>query len=308
LSQEAADTPLLSWLQTIPDIGRAFLSFIFEPSTFGHHWMANPSGRPSSWTALGSCLTTSAVLYGAYALIAKKSVLRGLDGQMPPENQGAEERVAKPRIASVSALRHFVRSGPTRLEQGIEKNFGLGFELPESGAKGLNVPQRLLLHVAWSDIVLEDVVPNSFTAKSTKTLFLVTLALVAAFCSFLPAWGLGTSAAFADVLPLTVVGMAFWFFYLSITFFVVATVFGRFLPERQADSGCAWLLLLFALAVGVPSYSFYESFKVVYAFSNFRMCLCLLAGIILSAYIAPIVFVPACYVWLKIGSLIDKLI
>ena len=290
MSQEASDTPILSWFQSIPEIGRAFLSFFFEPSTFGRHWMISPSERPSVWVAIGCCLTTCAVLYATNRLIAKKSLLRQLAPEMPEASHGGTERIAHPRIVSITNW----------------ASFGIGFALPEADTKGLDVPQRMFLRVAWSYILLDDVVPNSFAAKSTQMLFIIAVGVVTALCSFVPAWAFRTSARFTDVLPLAIVETTFWFSYLAIAFFIAATTLRSFLDKTNTDSGCLTFLIFVAVFAGIPFHSFFESFKAVYAFGNIRMCLSLLGAVILSTFVAPIVFAPVCYVWLRIGALLDK--
>lgn len=318
-----ADEPIISWLKPLPQVGRDFTHYLTRPREFTATWMATPSTRLSPWIVLGTSLTIIAVLYAIYARIFRSTPLRRLFPDPPPEErQGITQgEPANPRIVGFGMKT--IETGRSVDGQvtsyGESRGFGFAVTFPESLIKGTQAPQIMVFKLGLLHMVVADVIPESVTSKSTQTLFLIIFSVIAAISSFPCAWLLHTTTSFVDAFHFTVITASYWLFFWSLLLLLAVLVvrdllkidvikrFQNTISPRQFAVSCVLTLLWVVIAFLPIVRSVYLSYKELYSVSHWQMVFIIFGSMVLSAIVAPVIFVPFCFVWLKVRSVLEAM-
>jgi hypothetical protein len=317
------DVPIISWLQSLPSVGRGFARFLLNPREFTVNWVTDPLTRPSPWTALVSSLTAVAFLYTIYAAVFRSTPLHRL-WPGPPAEEGKGEghkRESKPRIVGFGMK--FIEAA--RSPDGVATSYGeypgiaFGMTIPEVTSKGTHVPQVMIFRLGVLNMVVADMIPDSFTTKSTQALFLIIFALIATICSFPIAWLLGTTSTLSDVFAFTISTFTFSFLFWSLLILLAVLLVIDILKIDVAkrfqcvESGSQFaissllVLLWVAIAFLPVTRSIYVSYKELYSVSHWQMIMVFFGSMVLSVLIAPVIFVPFYYVWLKVRNIFEAI-
>lgn len=318
------DAPIISWLKTVPRVGKDFVHFLWSPTEFTSTWVANPSTRPSPWIVLASSLTFVAVVYAVYRAIFRSTPLRRVFPDLPVESGKSTTKSPplKPRIVGFGMKEIKVGRSLSGEVTSYSESWGLRFgaRFPEALTKGTRTPQFMVLKLGIIQMVVADIIPESFTTKSTQTLFLIIFGFIAAISSFPCALFLGTTSTFADAFAFTIVASTYCLLFESLLILIavllvrdlfridivkrfrsVKTIIVQFVVGRIV--ALLWITIAFFPIIR----SVYASYKQLYSFDHWQMIVLVFGSAFFSAVVTPVIFIPFCYIWLRFRGVVEAM-
>jgi len=322
LYHQESDFPVLSIVEALPKLVRNTVSFLWTPKEFTTRWMQLTQDRISGWAVLASCLAIVSLLYGIYAIVFKTTPLHRMFPSPPHSNGEVAQQRVKPRFVAFGFKTREVGLGTGGVVIS-ETNFNLSplpsFRFPEGAQKGIEEPQLLLFSAGIINVLVADVVPAGFASKTGQTLFAGLFALITTLCLFPAAFVLGSRTIMAEVFGFTLTAFSYsalWGATLVLAAVLLVVDILRIDPVKKIGAinspreiavfflvSAIWNALVFV----PPCRSLYVAYRVVFGFNNLRMWAAMGLSFFLSAVVAPLVFIPALYIWLKGREVIERL-
>jgi hypothetical protein len=238
----------------------------------------------------------------------------------PQSKREVPQETVKPRFVEFSLKTRSLFRGADG-SVGSTTNFNWSplpsFSFPEA-KEGLQKPQLLVFKVGIINVLVADVIPAGFATKTATTYFLPLYALIMTLCLFPAAHALGSRTNIADAFDFTLTALSYCLLWLATLLLgavlLVADILRINLVKKFAAIKSGREFAIFFLAtviwnglVFLPvARSLYVAYQVVYGFGNLKMWGAVGLAFILSAVVAPVVYIPALYVWLKGREVIEK--